>query len=190
MLTTGGFLYMDVHDTKLMTQVQYLAPLMAYFNPHLSKDSKVYTLDDESKLTVEWYNVHLHVHENATDKPFTFQCTLHKDGRIWFAYKQIPIEVGKIPSLPYHPVKVGIADAFVIRHLDTRRNILFRYFYIYSAINISKDSVVNNAAVIFQPLLSCVGAQTCTECIERTAATNFSCQWCTKTEKLVHCNSF
>ena len=37
---------MDVHDTKLMTQVQYLAPLMAYFNPHLTRKSKVSTLDD------------------------------------------------------------------------------------------------------------------------------------------------
>ena len=37
---------MDVHDSKLITQVQYLAPLMAYFNPHLGHDSKVYTLDD------------------------------------------------------------------------------------------------------------------------------------------------
>jgi len=43
-------------------------------------------------LTVEWYNVRLHVHENATDKPFTFQCTLHKDGRIWFAYKQVHVQ--------------------------------------------------------------------------------------------------
>ena len=37
---------MDTHDTRLMTQVQYLAPLMAYFNPHLTRDSKVLTLDD------------------------------------------------------------------------------------------------------------------------------------------------
>ena len=36
----------------------------------------------------------------------------------------------------------------------------------------------------------CGGAQTCTECMERNAQTNFSCEWCTKTEKLVHCNSF
>ena len=65
---------------------------------------------------------------------------------------QIPISVGAIPSLRYHPVKVGIADAFVIRNIQ--RNILFRYFFIYSAINITKDSVVNNAAVIFVPQLS------------------------------------
>ena len=37
---------MDTHDTKLITQVQYLAPLMAYFNPHLNRESKVLTLDD------------------------------------------------------------------------------------------------------------------------------------------------
>ena len=33
----------------------------------------------------------------------------------------------------------------------------------------------------------CGGAQTCAECMKRTAQTNFSCEWCTKTEKLVYC---
>lgn len=37
---------MDVHDTSLITEVQYLAPLMAYFNPSLSVNSTVLTLDD------------------------------------------------------------------------------------------------------------------------------------------------
>ena len=64
------------------------------------------------------------------------------------------MKVGDIPPLSYHPVKVGIADAFVIKRRDTRRNILYRFFYIYSTINITKDSVVNNAAVVFRPLLS------------------------------------
>ncbi|XP_078376882.1 plexin domain-containing protein 2-like isoform X1 [Oculina patagonica] len=181
MLTTGGFLYMDTHDTKLMTQVQYLAPLMAYFNPHLKRDSKVLTLDDGSKLTVEWRNVLLH--ENTTVEPFTFQCTLHKNGTIWFAYKKIPIKVTKIPTLPYHPVKVGIADAFVIRYRNTRTDTLYRFFYIYSAINITKQSVAKNVAVIFEPQLSCVGADSCTVCMERTEDTNFTCQWCPKTQK-------
>ncbi|XP_078376908.1 plexin domain-containing protein 2-like [Oculina patagonica] len=171
MLSTGGFLYMDTHLTKLMTQVQYVAPLMAYFDPHLQKSSKVLTLDDGSKLTVEWYKVLLH--DNTTVGPFTFQCTLHKNGTIWFAYKEIPMDVDKIPVLPYHPVKVGIANAYVIRYI----------FYIYSVINITKQSVVNNAAVIFEPQLSCVGAQTCTVCMERTAETTFTCQWCPKIQK-------
>ena len=37
---------MDVHDTSLITDVQYLAPLMAYFNPRLYVNSTVLTLDD------------------------------------------------------------------------------------------------------------------------------------------------
>ena len=37
---------MDVHDTRLITDVQYLAPLMAYFSPKQHPDSKVLTLDD------------------------------------------------------------------------------------------------------------------------------------------------
>ncbi|KAL9966301.1 hypothetical protein ACROYT_G024354 [Oculina patagonica] len=83
------------------------------------------------------------------------------------------MDVDKIPVLPYHPVKVGIANAYVIRYI----------FYIYSVINITKQSVVNNAAVIFEPQLSCVGAQTCTVCMERTAETTFTCQWCPKIQK-------
>ena len=45
-LSYSGFLYMDVHVTSLITDVQYLAPLMAYFNPSLSVNSTVLTLDD------------------------------------------------------------------------------------------------------------------------------------------------
>ena len=43
---------MDVHDTNLITQVQYLAPLMAYFSPKLHNDSKVLTLDDGKHVFV------------------------------------------------------------------------------------------------------------------------------------------
>ena len=43
---------MDVHDTSLITDVQYLAPLMAYFNPSLSLNSTVLTLDDGEQPTV------------------------------------------------------------------------------------------------------------------------------------------
>ena len=37
---------MDEHDTRLITDVQYVAPLMAYFNSKLHMDSKILTLDD------------------------------------------------------------------------------------------------------------------------------------------------
>ena len=47
-----GFLYMDVYKTRLITSVQYLAPLMAYFSPKQHPDSKVLTLDDGKYFTV------------------------------------------------------------------------------------------------------------------------------------------
>ena len=49
MFLLEGFLYMDVYNTSLLTDVQYLAPLMAYFSPDHHPDSKVITLDDGIK---------------------------------------------------------------------------------------------------------------------------------------------
>ena len=37
---------MDELDTKFLTDVQYVAPLMAQFNPHLRESSDVLTNDD------------------------------------------------------------------------------------------------------------------------------------------------
>ncbi|XP_068670739.1 plexin domain-containing protein 2-like isoform X2 [Montipora foliosa] len=178
-LTTGGFLYMDVHNTLLMTDVQYLAPLMAYFNSKLGGDSQVLTLDDGTKLTVQWRKVLLH---NTTDVgSFNFQCTLHKNGTIWFAYKQVPVAVNSLPDLNSHPVRVGISDAFVIQRRDPFLPIIHRIFFIYSQVNITKERVVNGSAVIFHPKKSCVIADSCARCMELGKVTEFSCQWCPAT---------
>jgi len=178
-LTTGGFLYMDVYKTRLITSVQYLAPLMAYFSPKQHPDSKVLTLDDGSQLTVQWSKVYLF---NRTDVGyFTFQCTLHKNGTIWFAYKQIPVSVSTIPDLPKHPVRVGISDAYVRVYLWQAK--YYRIFHVYSQVNISKNRVVSGAAAVFHPLPSCVTAKSCAECMERKNTTEFNCQWCPKTKR-------
>jgi len=182
-LTTGGFLYMDGYKTKLITDVQYLAPLMAYFSPNHHPDSKVLTLDNGSQLTVQWSNVYL---VNRTDVGnFTFQCTLHKNGTIWFAYKQIPVNVSTLPDIdkPKHPVRVGISDAYVRLFRHPWRPVYYRIFFVYSQVNISKNSVVSGAAVVFHPLPSCVTAKSCAECMERKNTTEFNCQWCPKTKR-------
>ena len=49
MFLLEGFLYMDFYNTSLLTDVQYLAPVMAYFSPDHHRDSKVITLDDGIK---------------------------------------------------------------------------------------------------------------------------------------------
>ncbi|XP_068670734.1 plexin domain-containing protein 2-like isoform X2 [Montipora foliosa] len=178
-LTTGGFLYMDVYNTLLMTEVQYLAPLMAYFNSKLGGDSQVLTLDDGTKLTVQWRKVLLH---NKTDVgSFNFQCTLHKNGTIWFAYKQVPVPVNSLPDLNGHPVRVGISDAFVIQCRDPVQPIIHRKFFIYSQVNINKKRVVSGSAVIFHPKKSCVIADSCARCMELGKVTEFICQWCPAT---------
>lgn len=180
-LTTGGFLYMDVHDTTLMKDVQYVAPLMAYFNPKLHAHSKVLTLDDGKQLTVQWLNVSLH---NKTDVgPFNFQCTLHENGTIWFAYKQIPVPVESLPDQSYHPVRVGISDAFVVYYRRRFPPVFFRAFYIYSQVNITKRSVFNGSAAVLHPLPSCVLGYSCAECMRLDQTTNFNCQWCPITNR-------
>ena len=68
---------------------------------------------------------------------------------------QIPVNVSSIPDVRYHPVRVGISDAFVIhyRHLG-RPGIIYRVFHIYSQVNITKNSVVSGSAVVFHPQTS------------------------------------
>ena len=68
---------------------------------------------------------------------------------------QIPVNVSSIPAVRYHPVRVGISDAYVryYRHLG-RPGIIYRVFHIYSQVNITKNSVVNGSAVVFHPQTS------------------------------------
>ena len=51
--------------------------------------------------------------------------------------------------------------------------------YVYSCLTLFTVTFIS----LCHYATGCVGAQTCTECMERTAQTNFSCEWCTKTEK-------
>lgn len=67
---------------------------------------------------------------------------------------KVPVSVDSLPDLKYHPVRVGISDAFVIIRRDPVRPIVYRLFYIYSQINITKKSVINGSAVVFHPLPS------------------------------------
>ena len=68
---------------------------------------------------------------------------------------QIPVNVSAITDVRYmyHPVKVGISDAFV-KYFTGRTNIKYRVFHIYSVVNITKDCVLNGSAVEFRPQTS------------------------------------
>ena len=59
--------------------------------------------------------------------------------------------VDSISNRTYHPVRVGLSDAFVIVRPDLVKQVIYRYFFIYSQVNIAKKSVVNGSAVVFHP---------------------------------------
>uniref|UniRef100_S4R7M0 Plexin domain containing 2 n=1 Tax=Petromyzon marinus TaxID=7757 RepID=S4R7M0_PETMA len=91
-IATGGFIYTGEVIHRMLTATQYIAPLMANFDPSISKESTVRYFDNGTALVVQWDRVHLH--DNPGAGSFTFQAALHSDGRIVFAYKDVcPLSV-------------------------------------------------------------------------------------------------
>lgn len=112
-----GFIYTGDVIHQMLTATQYIAPLMANFDPHLSENSNVLYSDNGERdkqmsycrllstnlyvcmivfmylycpgtaLVVQWNRVVLR--DNIRVGTFTFQAVLHSDGRIVFAYKQV-----------------------------------------------------------------------------------------------------
>ncbi|KAB0353085.1 hypothetical protein FD754_017942 [Muntiacus muntjak] len=107
------FIYTGEVVHRMLTATQYIAPLMANFDPSVSRNSTVRYFDNGTALVVQWDHVHLQ--DNYNLGSFTFQATLLMDGRIIFGYKEIPVLVTQISSTN-HPVKVGLSDAFVVVH--------------------------------------------------------------------------
>jgi len=181
-LTTGGFINLGTSNRRQVANFQYVAPLMAYFNPSLNITSTVRYFSDGNKFTAQWSNVLLHDRPQAGS--FTFQCMLNKTGEIVFSYLKIPIPVDNI-SRAAHPVDVGISDAYYVDKLKHYYGIwqIFRTFYAYDAVHINQSWAVDNAAVVLRPKPSCITARTCEDCIERRNSTEFSCIWCTKLKR-------
>ncbi|XP_068742959.1 plexin domain-containing protein 1-like isoform X5 [Montipora capricornis] len=178
-LTTGGFINLGISKSRQVAKFQYVAPLMAHFNPSLNITSTVHHFTDGNEFIIQWSNVILDNDPEAGS--FTFQCVLNKTGEIKFIYHKIPFPVHNI-SVEGHPVAIGISDAYYVDTLKHYYGIwqLFRTFYTYDAVHINQSWVMNNAAVIFRPKASCITAGTCGECARRRESTEFNCTWCQK----------
>uniref|UniRef100_A0A8C4RP93 Plexin domain containing 2a n=1 Tax=Erpetoichthys calabaricus TaxID=27687 RepID=A0A8C4RP93_ERPCA len=178
-VATGGFIYTGDVLHRMLTATQYIAPLMANFDPSVSRNSTVRYFDNGTALVVQWDHVHLQ--DNYTLGSFTFQATLHSDGRIVFAYKEIPISVTQISSVN-HPVKVGLSDAFVVVHKTQQiPNIRRRTIYEYHRVELQKAKISNTSAVEMMPLPTCLNFQSCGPCISAQIA--FNCSWCNKLQR-------
>ncbi|XP_061186138.1 plexin domain-containing protein 2-like isoform X2 [Saccostrea echinata] len=170
-IATGGFLYMSPFLHQWLTATQYIAPLMANFDTSMNNDSIILYKDFGDKFVVEWQRVFLQ-DQNHTN-PFSFQTTLHSNGTIYFAYRDVPVEVFNI-EVKNHPVKVGVSDAF---YIDTiQGGVQRRTIYEYHRVEVDFKRVRSQSVVILEPLATCNIAKDCNTCL--TQDDSFDCKWC------------
>uniref|UniRef100_A0A8C8T055 Plexin domain containing 1 n=1 Tax=Peromyscus maniculatus bairdii TaxID=230844 RepID=A0A8C8T055_PERMB len=173
-IATGGFIFMGDVLHRMLTATQYVAPLMANFNPGYSDNSTVAYFDNGTVFVVQWDHVYLQGREDRGS--FTFQAALHQDGRIVFGYKEIPMAVLEISSAQ-HPVKAGLSDAFMILNSspevpESRRRTIFEYH----RVELDSGKITNTSAVEFTPLPTCLQHRSCNTCMSSNLT--FNCSWC------------
>ncbi|XP_069504690.1 plexin domain-containing protein 2 [Ambystoma mexicanum] len=178
-VATGGFIYTGDVLHGMLTATQFIAPLMANFDPSVSRNSTVRYFDNGTALVVQWDQVHLQ--DNYDLGSFTFQATLMNNGRIVFGYKDIPVPVTQISST-YHPVKVGVSDAFVVVHrIQQIPNVRRRTIYEYHRVELQMSKITSLSAVELLPLPTCIQFNSCGTCV--TAQIGFNCSWCNKLQR-------
>ncbi|XP_062234570.1 plexin domain-containing protein 1-like isoform X1 [Platichthys flesus] len=173
-VATGGFIFMGEVTHRMLTATQYVAPLMANFDPSFSKNSTVRYLDNGNLFVVQWDKVRLK--DREAEGAFTFQAALHRNGTIAFNYRDIPIPVEQINSTE-HPVKVGLSDAFMASPSSTQPSEPEQYtIYEYHRVEINTTSLVNGSAFEFTPLPTCLQHTSCDLCL--TSNLTSGCGWC------------
>ncbi|XP_075068034.1 plexin domain-containing protein 2 [Mixophyes fleayi] len=178
-VATGGFIYTGEVVHRMLTATQYIAPLMANFDPSVSRNSTVRYFDNGTALVVQWDHVHLQ--DNYSLGSFTFQATLINDGRIVFGYKEIPVPVMDISSTN-HPVKVGLSDAFVVVHkIQQIPNVRRRTIFEYHRVELEMSRVTNFSAVEMLPLPTCLQFNSCGTCVR--SQIGFNCSWCNNLQR-------
>ncbi|VDN52972.1 unnamed protein product, partial [Dracunculus medinensis] len=179
-IATGGFVYIGDQSHSWLAATQYIAPLMANFDTHDAKSTIMYA-DDGKKFVIEWRNLQLR--EQRSEGFFIFQASLHKNGDIWFVYKNIPISVENI-SDSHHPVKLGMSDAYLFHHNIhnplpnmAQTPSIKRVIYEYHRIEIQPSKITSNTIVLIKAQPTCIKFRTCDECSNATLK-HFNCSWC------------
>ncbi|XP_075894850.1 plexin domain-containing protein 1-like isoform X1 [Nelusetta ayraudi] len=162
-IATGGFVFTGDITHRLLTATQYIAPLMADFDPSHSKDSIVQYLDDGEMFVVQWEQVRLSRMQSKGG--FTFQVALHKTGNITFGYREIPLPLDMISS-DDHPVKVGLSDAFMLKQT----------IHEYHRFEINTTEITSFSAVEFTALPTCLQLNSCELCLSSSQTSD--CRWC------------
>ncbi|KAM3863944.1 plexin domain-containing protein 1-like [Diretmus argenteus] len=172
-IATGGFIFMGDVTHRMLTATQYIAPLMANFDPSYSKDSTVQYLDNGEVFVVQWEQVRLKGKES--EGAFTFQAALYKTGAVTFSYRDIPLSVEVISS-PEHPVKAGLSDAFMVMSSPESVDAQQRTIYEYNRVAIDTTKITNHSAFEFTALPTCLQRDSCELCLSSNQTSG--CSWC------------
>ncbi|XP_077358575.1 plexin domain-containing protein 1-like isoform X2 [Festucalex cinctus] len=173
-VATGGFIFMGEITHRMLTATQYIAPLMANFDPSFSINSTVRYSDNGHLFVVQWDKVRLK--DREAEGAFTFQAALHRNGTVVFNYREVPVPVERINSTE-HPVKVGMSDAFMAyipsaQIADAKQ----RTIYEYHRVEINTTSIVSGSAFEFTPLPTCLQHTSCDLCSGSNLTSG--CGWC------------
>ncbi|XP_010738741.2 plexin domain-containing protein 1 [Larimichthys crocea] len=173
-IATGGFIFTGDITHRMLTATQYIAPLMANFDPSYSKDSTVQYLDNGEVFVVQWEHVRLPGKES--EGAFTFQAALYKTGTITFSYRDIPLSLDVISSAE-HPVKAGLSDAFMVTSPSTQSpDAQRRTIYEYHRVEIDTTKITSLSAVEFTALPTCLQHDSCELCLSSNQTS--ACSWC------------
>ncbi|XP_040918481.1 plexin domain-containing protein 1-like isoform X2 [Toxotes jaculatrix] len=173
-IATGGFIFTGDITHRMLTTTQYIAPLMANFDPSYSKESTVQYLDNGEVFVVQWEQVRLLGKES--EGAFTFQAALYKTGAVTFSYRDIPLPLDMISSAE-HPVKVGLSDAFMVVSSSSQTPDVQRTkIYEYHRVEIDTAKITNYSAVEFTALPTCLQHDSCELCL--TSNQTSGCSWC------------
>ncbi|XP_042361448.1 plexin domain-containing protein 1-like [Plectropomus leopardus] len=173
-IATGGFIFTGDITHRMLTATQYIAPLMANFDPSYSKESTVQYLDNGEVFVVQWERVRLPGKES--EGAFTFQAALYKTGAITFSYRDIPLALDVISSAE-HPVKAGLSDAFMVtppsrESPDAQRQTIYEYH----RVEVDTTKITSYSAVELTPLPNCLQHDSCELCLSSNQTSG--CSWC------------
>uniref|UniRef100_A0A4W6FI19 Plexin domain containing 1 n=1 Tax=Lates calcarifer TaxID=8187 RepID=A0A4W6FI19_LATCA len=168
-IATGGFIFTGDVTHRMLTATQYIAPLMANFDPSYSKESTVQYLDNGEVFVVQWEGVRLLGRES--EGAFTFQAALYKKGTITFSYQRHVI------SSAEHPVKVGLSDAFMVispssQSPDSQQQTIYEYH----RVEMDTTKIASYSAVEFTALPTCLQHDSCELCLSSNLTSG--CSWC------------
>lgn len=169
-VATGGFIYVGSLMNPLITKAQYIAPLMANFDPTLNNRTIIKYVDNGTHFVCTWENLVLQ--DQPENGEYSFQVIFNKDGGIIFNYKKIPnLNISNIN----HTVKIGLSDAYIYYKILSTSKIEYTIVQ-YHVVNVLLENIKTGNSIMFFMLKNCLQLKSCEACLKGVG--NFKCLWC------------